>query len=137
MSSGTIIHPGVIENIQNNKIFVRILSQSACSTCHAKGACNVAEMKDKIIELEGLKDRQLKKGDEVMVRLDESLGKKAVFLGYVLPLLILVISIIVFISLLENEGLSALISILMLVPYYLVLYLFKKRLRSVFRFHLE
>ena len=56
-----------------------------------------------------------------MVRMEESLGRKAVLLGYVLPLVVLLVSIIVFLSLLKHEGLAALLSILMLVPYYLSL----------------
>jgi len=50
MASGTIIHPGIIERISGEKVFVRILSQSACSACHAKGACSVADAEEKIIE---------------------------------------------------------------------------------------
>lgn len=137
MSSGTIIHPGIIESINSDKVFVRILSQSACVSCHAREACTVADMKEKIIEVDGGQHDKWKPGDEVMVRLDESLGKKAVMLGYVLPLVILVASIIIFLSLFNHEGLSALLSLLMLVPYYLVLYFFRKHLHKEFRFRIE
>ena len=137
MSSGTIIHPGIIENISGDKVSVRILSQSACNSCHAKGACTVADLKEKIIETETDQPGNFKPGDEVMVRMDESLGRKAVFLGYGLPVVVLVTSIIIFLSLLNHEGLAALLSLLMLVPYYLVLYLFRKRLHKEFRFRIE
>ncbi len=137
MASGSIIHPGIIENINGNKVSVRILSQSACSACHAKGACTVADMKDKIIDTEMDQPGNWKTGDEVMVRMDESLGRKAVILGYGLPLIVLVGSIIIFLSLLANEGLAALLAILMLVPYYLALYLFRNRLHKEFRFTIE
>jgi sigma-E factor negative regulatory protein RseC len=72
-----------------------------------------------------------------MVRMEESLGQKAVLMGYGLPLVVLVGSIILFLSLLNHEGLAALLSILMLVPYYLILYLFRKRLQKEFRFRIE
>jgi sigma-E factor negative regulatory protein RseC len=137
MSSGTIIHPGIIENISGDKVSVRILSQSACNSCHAKGACTVADMKEKIIETETDQPGKFKPGDEVMIRMDESLGRKAVFLGYGLPVVVLVTSIIIFLSLLNHEGLAALLSLLMLVPYYLVLYFFRKRLHKEFRFRIE
>ncbi len=137
MPSGTIIHPGKVEKIEGQRIFVKVLSQSACSTCHAKGACTVADMKEKIIEIDGPQGNTLQPGDEVMVRFDESSGMKAVILGYVLPLIILVASIIIFLIVLKNEGLAALLSILMLVPYYAGLYFFRKQLRKEFRFRIE
>lgn len=72
-----------------------------------------------------------------MVKMEESLGHKAVLMGYVLPLIVLVGSIVLFLSFFKNEGLAALLSILMLVPYYFILYLFRKRLRKEFRFRIE
>lgn len=137
MSSGTIIHPGIIESINGDKVSVRILSQSACSSCHAKGACSVADIEEKIIEADLNPPGNWKPGDQVMVRMEESLGRKAVLMGYGLPLVVLVVSIVIFLSLLNHEGLAALLSILMLVPYYLTLYLFRKRLQKEFRFRIE
>jgi len=137
MASGSIIHPGIIESIHGDKVSVRILAQSACSSCHAKGACTIADIEEKIIEADLDQSVSWKPGDHVMVRMEESLGQKAVLMGYGLPLVVLVGSIILFLSLLNHEGLAALLSILMLVPYYLILYLFRKRLQKEFRFRIE
>jgi sigma-E factor negative regulatory protein RseC len=137
MASGTIIHPGIIESIAGDRAFIRILSQSACSSCHAKGACTIADVEEKIIEVDIDPSEDRKAGEEVMVTMEESLGHKAVLMGYVLPLIVLVGSIILFLSLFKHEGLAALLSILMLVPYYFILYLFRKRLRKEFRFRIE
>jgi len=137
MSSGTIIHPGIVESISEDKVSVRILAKSACSSCHAKGACTIADVEEKIIEVENETPDRMKEGDQVMVRMEESLGRKAVLLGYVLPLVVLLVSIIVFISLLKHEGLAALLSILMLVPYYSALYLFRKKIQKEFRFRIQ
>lgn len=137
MEPGTIIHPGTIESIDGEKVFVRILSQSACSTCHAKGACSVSEIEEKIIEVEDHRTVSWKPGQQVMVMMEQSLGMKAVFLGYLLPLIVLVASVIIFLSILNNEGLAALLSLLMLVPYYLVLYFFRERLKKKFSFRIE
>ena len=137
MSSGTIIHPGIVESISEDKVSVRILAKSACSSCHAKGACTIADVEEKIIEVENETPDRMKEGDQVMVRMEESLGRKAVLLGYVLPLVVLLVSIIVFISLLKHEGLAALLSILMLVPYYSTLFLFRKKIHKEFRFRIQ
>jgi sigma-E factor negative regulatory protein RseC len=137
MASGSIIHPGIIERISGDKVFIRILSQSACSSCHAKGACSVADVEEKIIEADIDPSENRVTGEQVMVKMEESLGHKAVLMGYVFPLIVLVGSIILFLSLLKSEGLAALISIFMLVPYYFTLYLFRNRLRKEFRFRIE
>ena len=137
MEPGTIIHPGIIEEVTGEKILVKILSQSACSTCMAKGTCSVAEVEEKIIEVEAAKGDVWKAGQQVMVRMQQSLGLKAVFLGYLLPLIVLVVSTIVFLSLLKNEGWAALLSILMLGPYYAVLYFFRGLLKKTFSFRIE
>jgi sigma-E factor negative regulatory protein RseC len=137
MASDTIIHPGIIENIDGDKVFVKILSQSACGSCHAKNMCNVAEVEEKIIEADFNPSGNYHKGDQVMVRMEESLGRKAVLMGYGLPFVILIGSVIVFLAILKNEGLAALLSILMLVPYYFTLYLLRKRLQKEFRFRIE
>jgi sigma-E factor negative regulatory protein RseC len=137
MASGTIIHPGIIQSISGDRVFIRILSQSACSTCHAKGACSIADVEEKIIEAIVDSSSNHKPGEQVMVRMEESLGYKAVIMGYVLPLIVLVGSIVIFLLVLKNEGLAALLSLFMLVPYYFVLYLFRNRLRKEFRFRIE
>lgn len=137
MASGTIIHPGIIESISGDRVFIRILSQSACSNCHAKAACTIADVEEKIIETQLDPSTDRKPGEEVMVKMDESLGHKAVIMGYVLPLVVLVGSIIIFLSVLKHEGLAALLSIFMLVPYYFILYLFRNRLKKEFRFRIE
>jgi sigma-E factor negative regulatory protein RseC len=137
MASGTIIHPGIIESINEDKVFVKILSKSACISCHAKEICTISDVEEKIIEAGNDPGSHWKPGDEVMVSMKESLGTKAVIIGYVLPLAVLLISIIVFLSFLKHEGLAALLSILMLVPYYFVLYLFRKRLKKEFTFRIQ
>lgn len=137
MTPGTIIHPGIIESITDDKLLVRILSRSACSSCHAKGACSVADIEEKIIEVAKDRSHQWAQGENVMVRMDESMGRKAVIMGYIAPLVMLVVSIIIFLFIFSNEGLAALLSLLMLVPYYLILYLFRDRLKKEFRFRIE
>ena len=131
-----IIHPGIVDHLGKDTVFVRILSQSACSTCHAKEACMVSEVEEKIIETTPQTNRSYKPGDHVTVRMKLSTGRKAVLLGYVIPLVILVASIITFLLLLKNEGLAALISLSLLVPYYAGLYLMRDKLKQQFNFTL-
>ena len=129
-----IVHPGVVDHLENETVYIRILSQSACATCHAKGACSIAEEEDKIITVHPPDYLSFKPGDQVTIRMKQSLGKKALFLGYILPLIILVASIGIFIWVFTDEGLAALLSILLLGPYYFILYLLRDKLKQQFHF---
>ncbi len=132
-----IQHPGVIESVSEDKIEVNILAQSACSSCHAKGMCSVSEMENKIIEVNRTPDFNYKVGDQVTVYMRKSLGPKAVLLGYFYPFLIVLLTLIVLISVTGNEGLSALIAFLLLVPYYFILYKMKDKLSKTFEFKIK
>jgi len=46
-----IEHEGIIEKIRGNHITVRILQQSACGACHAKGMCTAADTKEKLVDV--------------------------------------------------------------------------------------
>jgi sigma-E factor negative regulatory protein RseC len=130
-----IEHPGVIERIEGKKIWVSIMPQSACGNCHSKSYCGMAEMEDKIVEVDSLEDnRTYDVGQKVIVQLRKSLGYKALLLGYLLPFLIIFLTLIITLAITSNELFSALISISVVVPYYYVLYLNREKIRSSFRF---
>lgn len=73
-----IEHEGIIEKISGNKITVRISKQSACSTCHAKGACMAADSKEKRVDITDYSGR-FTENERVIVEGKESIGYKAVF----------------------------------------------------------
>ena len=130
----SIMHTGIIKSIDKNKINVTILSQSACSGCHAKSMCTVADMKEKVIEISKKSRDNYKIGDQVTVVMERSMGPKAVFYGYFFPFLVVLISLIVLISLTGNEGLAGLISLVLLIPYYFMIYLLRDKLKKKFEF---
>ncbi len=133
-----IEHPGIIDKIENERVWVKIQPQSACGSCHSKSYCSMAESVDKVIEVQNEQSgKALKKGERVKIVLRRSLGYKALFLGYLLPFLILIFSLIITLSLHINEGLAAGISILLLVPYYSFLYVKRDAIRSSFHFFIK
>jgi sigma-E factor negative regulatory protein RseC len=136
-SKDTISHPGIVARIGDDNIQVKIMSVSACSACHAKGACSMAEMQEKTIEVKRNSRENYSVGDQVTIILQKSLGTKAVLLAYIVPLFILVLSLAILTSLSLNEGLAAMISIGLMVPYYLILYLLKDRLKKSFDFKIQ
>ena len=131
-----IEHQGIINEITDSTIFISVIAQSACASCHAKGMCNVAEMKEKIVEVSNNNyDYQI--GETVTVVLEKSLGMKAVFYGYFLPFLIVLLSLIILISTTKNEGLSGLVSVSLIIPYYIFLYYNKDKMKSKFEFKIK
>lgn len=135
MSDKVIKHNGYIESIENDVIKVRILATSACSSCSAKGGCSVSEIEEKIIDVENKKDKDYKKGDFVEIKMNEGLGMRAVILGYIIPLIIMVVSIIILLNF-TSEGMAAVLGIFSLIPYYLFLYVIRQKTKSKFEFSL-
>lgn len=132
-----IQHPGIIEKVEEGKVYVNILSQSSCSACHSKGMCSVSEMENKIVEVTRDTETEYKTGDNVTVFMKKSLGQKAVFYGYLYPFLIMLVSLILMLAVTNNEGLSALVALGLLVPYYFALYKLKDRLSKTFEFQIR
>ncbi len=133
--SERISHEGIIDHIENDTVFVRIVSKSACLSCHSKSMCNVSEMTEKLIEVRN-NGSKFSSGQSVNVILDRSLGNKAVVLGYFLPFLIMIITLFISNTFL-SELWAGLLSITVLFPYYLLLFLFKGKLSKTFSFTVE
>jgi len=132
-----ITHPGIVEKITGDSIFVKILAMSACSSCHAKGMCSVAEIEEKVVEVGMDRKKEIKQGQEVTVSMRKSQGGKAVFLGYIMPFLLLIGVLLLVLNLSGNEGLAGLSAIIILIPYYWLLYIFRDKLKRTFSFRIE
>lgn len=132
-----ITHPGIVEQLSADKVFVKILSMSACSSCHAKGMCNVAEVEEKVVELKKDPQRELEVGDQVTLEMKKSLGSYAVLLGYIVPFFLLIGVLILVLFLSGDEGAAGLSAILSLIPYYWLLYIYRKKLKNTFSFMIQ
>lgn len=138
MSSGDIItHPGQIIRVKDNKIQVRILSQSACASCHAKGHCSVSDVEEKIVEVVSEPGREYIEGETIDLIMKKGLAPRAVMLGYVFPFLIVLVALFILVYTTGKEGLSALISLGLLVPYYLIMYRMRDKLQKTFVFSIR
>jgi Positive regulator of sigma(E), RseC/MucC. len=85
----SIDHKGTIIEISENNIKVEIINKSLCSACHAKSVCSVSDAKDKIIDIPYYNNGEYEVGELVIVEMAKSMGFKAVWLSYVIPLTIL------------------------------------------------
>ena len=133
---GEISHKGIIKKLSDNSIIVGIINESACSSCHAKGACSVADMKDKEIEINHFSGA-FQVGQSVEIVGKTAQGFKALFYGYVFPFILIMIVLISLTSLQINEGLSGIISLSILIPYYFILFLTRNKIRKSFEFEIK
>ena len=115
---------------------VNIISQSACSSCHANGACSVSDVQDKEIEIYNFSNKY-SPGQQVTIVFKESKGFTALFFGYVLPFILVLTTLITATSLDNNELVAGLLSLAILVPYYIIIHLFSHRFKKVFNFEIE
>lgn len=76
-------------------------------------------------------------GEQVRVILKRSLGYKALFLGYVLPLILVLFFLITLTSILGSEAKAGLVSLFILAIYYGILYLSKDSIDKQFKFTLK
>lgn len=133
-----ISHIGIVEEIKGQAVQVRIQQASACDLCHAKSLCSSAETKEKIVEVRAV-EGSVAVGDKVMIEGAASMGMKAVLLAYVLPLVLLVLTMVLCLHWIApgNEVVAALASLAILVPYAGLIYAMRDKLSSKFRFEIR
>ena len=132
-----IAHKGRIVEITPDFTTVEIIVSSACSGCHAKGLCGMSEEKDKIIMLPTDPYAEHAVGDEVNVSTRMTMGLKAVWISYVIPLAILMILILSLSPVIGNEFLRGGVAIAGVAVYYFFIWLFRDKLSDEFVFYIE
>jgi sigma-E factor negative regulatory protein RseC len=136
--ANTIQHYGDIESIVGDHITVKIVQTSACSGCSVKGHCSAAESKEKTVDIYSPLASSYDVGERVIVVGAASLGMKAVLLAFVIPFLVLVVTLFVCMSLTGgDELLSSLISFLLLVPYYFAVWAMRDKMKKKFSFTIK
>ena len=131
-----IRHRGFVKEVGEDSLIVNIVNQSACSSCHAQGACTVADFQEKEIEISHF-TKKYSRGQEVTIIFREAQGFAALFYGYILPFILVLTTLIIMTSVSNNELLGGLIALAVLIPYYTTLYFLRHLLKKVFKFELE
>ena len=132
-----IEHRGTVENINGSHIQVRIVQTSACSTCSIKGHCNASESKEKLIDVYDQNATDFYIGQNVKVMGTTSMGMQAVILAFGVPFIVLFITLYTTMQITDNELVSALVGLASLIPYYIIPYINKGRLRKKFSFDIK
>ena len=131
-----IRHEGVVDSIDGQNVIVRITQSSACGGCQARNICRAAESKEKLVEVHCTDSGSFMTGQKVIVAGAESLGMKAVAFAFGLPLLLLMVALITAMTITGSERVAAIAALGILVPYYIVLFLMRDRLKKDFQFRI-
>lgn len=135
--SNKIKHNGVVDGVEEGCVRVRILQSSACSACKVAAHCNASETKEKIIEVQVADADRYQRGDSIIVVADTAVGFRASLYGYLLPLILMVVSLVAVLKITQSEGYAAVSALGILIPYYIGLYLLRNKLRNKLSFSLE
>ena len=135
--SNKIKHNGVVDGVEEGCVRVRILQSSACSACKVAAHCNASETKEKIIEVQVADADRYQRGDSVIVVADTAVGFRASLYGYLLPLILMVVSLVAVLKITQSEGYAAMSALGILIPYYVGLYLLRNKLRNKLSFSLR
>ena len=135
--SESISHKGKITRITPQVTTVSILQHSACGECHVAGLCTMAEMAEKTVEVPTDPYAFHKVGDEVEVLLKASMGFKAVWLCYAIPLVILLGTVVGLLALGTPEIPAASAGLGAIGLYYIGLYLFRDKLKNEYIFTIK
>ena len=124
-------HNGVISKITGGRITVSLKGNINCTACNAKAACGISESNSKEIIIANT-NRSFKLNEGVTVVLQKELGLKAVFWAYIFPF-ILVFMVLLIASNFLKEWIAGLLSLFVLIPYYIMLHFFNSSFESVFK----
>jgi sigma-E factor negative regulatory protein RseC len=127
---------GIIESINDHRITVRIDRGSACGHCSAQGLCNMAGSTERIIDVEN-SSQLFSVGEWVQVTMSRNMGNKAILLGYFIPFILFLSTLLILSSFGFSDLITGLVSLLILIPYYLIIYIFREKLRRTFSFSIH
>ena len=140
MAKERIEHEGRVIAVDKDYISVEIVNKSACAACHAKGVCGASDEAVKVVEVAQdittlTEDYQV--GETVNVVISSAMGTQAIWLAYVVPLLVLMLSILVFSLCGAGEVLMGLGSLGAVALYYLGVFFYRKKISKIFIFSIE
>ena len=131
-----IKHVGVVESVNDGRIQVRIIQSSACASCKAAKQCHTSESKEKVIDIYS-DDTEYVIGQRVMVMASYKVGLVAVSLAMLVPLVLMTSILFLLTACGYDEITVAVISLLSLIPYYIMLFIFRNQINKRVTFTIE
>lgn len=132
-----ISHKGRIVSIGNTVTEVEIIQTSACAGCHARNLCGYSEQQTKVVTVPTDGFAMHAVGDEVDLRMKQSMGMKAVWISYVVPLLVLIAAVLASSAFGMPELYVGLTGIACVAVYYFIVFLLREKLNDQFVFYIK
>lgn len=132
-----ISHTGRITAIEPDVTTVEIVRTSACGECRARSFCGMGESRTKTVLVPTDAFAMHGVGDEVEVCMKRTMGLKAVWISYVVPLIILLACVLAAPRLGAGELATGLCAIGAVALYYLVIFLLRGKLDNEFVFYIK
>lgn len=135
MATTPIKHSGEVIRVEGNKVYVRMIVDSACSGCHARAVCGVDESKDKVVEVVTMSAYEYSVGDNVDVALrQKSMGAISVLLAYVVPFFILTLLLVGVLAMGGSEHVAAFGALAGVALYYVGLWTLRDKVKNKIEF---
>ena len=132
-----ITHSGVVDSVEDGCVHVRIVQTSACAACKVASYCNAAESKEKMIDVYCDNVAAYRTGQQVTVSTSGQVAAKALLWAFGVPFVLLMVVLVLVLLLTGNEGWAALGALGALIPYYIILWLLRDKMREQLAFRIE
>lgn len=132
-----IEHEAIIAEIKPDMVIVSVRPQQACSECPASGFCSNRDNRERLLQITTPDTASYQVGEKVRLTMSVEHGFIALFYGYMLPLLLLLTTLFAVFWLTDSETRAGIYSIIILIPYYFVLFWLQKYLKKHFRFKIS
>lgn len=123
-----------IVRVDSQYLWVRVCRREACGSCAARSACSLHTNSGQIFRIPTVQPQNFRPGQQILLEITPKSGFLAVFWAYLLPLFLMLSTLLLVDKLTQNELTAGIFSIIILVPYYLVLFLTQKYFNQKFNF---
>lgn len=125
-----IEHVGVVKAIEDDKVLVEIVAQSACASCASRAACGMSESTEKQVEVHTREASSYAVGERCVVSVERAAGLKAVVLAYCMPLLVMLVVLVACSAAGLSDGVAAVAALGVVVAYYFGVRLLRSKIET-------
>lgn len=133
-TSRHISHLGMVVNTIGDKAVIYLIKQDECHVCHLRDFCGVDDDERSRFEVPL---GNLAIGDQVSLEIKQSTGFMALFWAYLMPFALIMLILIGGSVMHLAEQWLGILALLILVPYFLGLSLFRKKLKENLDFQVK
>ena len=124
---------GIITQITPKEICVKIQQTTSCDGCHHQTNCSLKHCQEKLLTLPLPTNFKANIGQKVTLQLSSSQGIWCLSLGFIIPLVILLISLMMSLKIFhQSESFSILIALICVIFYYILLFMLRRMTNKFF-----